>query len=103
MSEDEGADYLGLFQDSFKGSYANLEQTQARMKAERRAGLTPKQRNGPKAPPKVQINFRATEDFKARLEDLAKTLGLTVTDVITRGIEELEKSHACRRGKQPHG
>jgi hypothetical protein len=82
---EEGMDFLGAFKDRF----AARENTQARVKAERRAGMTPKQRERIKGPPKQQINFRATAETKALIEQIAERLDKTITEVMELTVKEL--------------
>lgn len=82
---EEGMDFLGAFKERF----AARENTQARVKAERRAGMTPKQRERIKGPPKLQINFRATAETKALIEKIGESLDRSITDVIELAIKEL--------------
>jgi hypothetical protein len=86
-TEEEGMDFVS----AFKGTFASHQAIEQRLKAERRAGLTPKQR-AKKGPPKKQINFRATAETKALIEALGEHLGKSVTDVIALAVEELAKS-----------
>ena len=82
---EEGMDFLGAFKDRF----AARENTQARVKAERRAGMTPKQRERMKGPPKQQINFRATAETKALIEQIAERLDKSITDVMELAVRDL--------------
>jgi hypothetical protein len=82
---EEGMDFLGAFRERF----AARENTQARVKAERRAGMTPKQRERIKGPPKQQINFRATAETKALIEKMAERLDKSITDVIELAVRDL--------------
>jgi len=82
---EEGMDFLGAFKDRF----AARENTQARVKAERRAGMTPKQRERIKGPPKQQINFRATAETKALIEQIAERLEKSITDVMELAVRDL--------------
>jgi len=82
---EEGMDFLGAFKERF----AARENTQARVKAERRAGMTPKQRERMKGPPKQQINFRATAETKALIEKMAERLDKSITDVIELAVRDL--------------
>jgi hypothetical protein len=76
-TEEEGIDFVS----AFVGQFASHQATEQRLKAERRAGLTPKQGARRKGPPKQQINFRATAETKALIEALGEHLGKNVTDV----------------------
>jgi hypothetical protein len=82
---EEGMDFLGAFKERF----ASRENTQARVKAERRAGMTPKQRERIKGPPKQQVNFRATAETKALIEKVAERLDKSITDVIELAVRDL--------------
>ena len=90
---EEGMDFLGAFHDKF----AAIENTAKRLKAERRTGLTPKQRQR-RGPPKKQTNFRATEQTRALLAALSahltKAEGRDVGqgDVIERALPLLARS-----------
>jgi hypothetical protein len=82
---EEGMDFLGAFKDRF----AARENTQARVKAERRAGMTPKQRERIKGPPKQQINFRTTAETKALIEQIAERLDKSITNVMELAVRDL--------------
>ena len=81
---EEGMDFLA----DLKGGFGLIERTRARLKAERRAGLTPKQR-AKKGPPKKQVNFRATAETRALIKAMSAHLDTDDTDVITRAIHAL--------------
>ena len=87
------------FKSVFKGTFGSIEGTQERLKAERRAGLTPKQR-AKKAPPKKQVNFRATAETRALIKALAEHLDVNVTDVMERAVHGLAESLPAFRGKK---
>jgi hypothetical protein len=88
MSEiEEGMD----FEKEFLGQFGNRERTRQRLKAERVAGMTHKQRVSRKIP-KTQINFRATATTKTSIDALAARLNMSQTDVIELAIAELAKS-----------
>jgi hypothetical protein len=94
MNDDEGMDFIS----GFKAAFGNPARTQARWKAERRAGLTPKQRarlRGRNTIPKTQMNFRVTSETKAQLEALSKALGVSMTDVLVQAVAAFSKT----RGK----
>jgi hypothetical protein len=80
-------DFLGAFREKF----AAPENAAKRIKAERRANLTPKQRRR-RGPPKKQTNFRATEQTRTLLAALSahltRTEGYDVGqgDVIERAL-----------------
>lgn len=97
MNDAEGIDFI----DGFKAAFGNLARTfgdpahtQARWKAERRAGLTPKQRAKLRGrTPKTQMNFRVTSETKAQLEALSKVLGMSMTDVLVQAVAAFSKTH----------
>lgn len=90
---EEGMDFVGAFRDKF----AAPENTTKRLKAERKANLTPKQRQR-RGPPKKQVNFRATAQTRALLEALSAYLtkadghDVGQGDVIERALPLLAKS-----------
>jgi hypothetical protein len=86
---EEGMDFVSAFKQKFASS---PESIQARLKAERRAGLTAKQRERARAIPKKQINFRATEETKKLIDALAKHLDKTATDVMELAVATLARS-----------
>jgi hypothetical protein len=89
-NDDEGM----AFADVFQGMFAPAEHTQARLKAERRAGLTPKQRASRSVGKDKQINFRATSETKALVKALGEHLGKRPSDVILQALETLAQSLA---------
>lgn len=82
------------FADVFKSKFGAGVDTKARLKAERRAGRTPKERNrGGKGPLRnVQMNFRGTARTKQLVELLAEKLGGSHADVFEEAIEQLAKA-----------
>lgn len=89
--EDEGTN-IAAFMSAFIGAgFANPAGTKARLKAERRAGLTPKQRQR-MSEPKKQVNFRASQETRARLARLAAHLDVSTTAVLLMAIEKLAAS-----------
>lgn len=89
---EEGLD----FESAFKGTFGDPKKTAERLKAERRAGLTPAQRRRSKGPPKTQVNFRATAETKALIDELAEHLGKSTTDVLVLAVEALAAKHPAR-------
>ena len=88
-AEDEGMDFVSMFAGEFK----NRDGVDARLRAEKIAGLTQKQRASRiKKTPKKQINFRASVETIALMDALAKHLEVGTTDVIVMAIEELAKA-----------
>ena len=94
MGDEEGMDFEAAFLRSVGpvADFGKNTDTEKRLKAERKAGQTAKQR-GKKTVPKMQINFRATAETKAQLAALSKLLDLSVTDVVGMAIAEFTKSH----------
>jgi hypothetical protein len=84
---DEGSNFLSAFKDRF----GSKERTTARAKAERRAGMTPKQRARIKGPPKTQKNFRASAETIAQLKALVAHTGQNETDEIVAAIAARHK------------
>ena len=75
----------------FIGEYAkSREGLEVRMKAERRANRTEKQRErARKVVPKKQVNFRASPQTKALMDQLCERLGKSQTDIVEQAIVEL--------------
>jgi hypothetical protein len=92
VESEEGMDFL----DQFKNRFKDRKRTEERLKAERVAAMTPKQR-GNRKPPKKQINFRATAETESQLDALAQHLGKSITDVIATAIDALAKAHLGRK------
>ena len=88
IESEEGADFVSAFKEKFAG---DPSRTKARANAERRAGMTPKQR-ARRGVPKAQKNFRASKETLAQLKALVARTGLTETDVIALAIDALAKS-----------
>lgn len=83
-SEEEGTEYAGIFVNRFGQNRTN---TEIRMKNERIAGMTPKQRQArAKKPPKKQINIRASDETRELIYALAAHLGKSVTDTVELAI-----------------
>jgi hypothetical protein len=92
VEEDDG------WADAFVGTYARSRAgLEERLKAERRAGRTAKQRERTRAVPKKQLNIRATAETKALIDRLCQRLGQSQTDVIELAVAELA---ARRLGKE---
>jgi hypothetical protein len=87
---EEGMDFEGQFHKLFATeSFASSDETQKRLKRERKASQTPKQR---RKVAKKQINFRATSETEALIKKLAGHLDKSVTDVIALAVEALAKT-----------
>lgn len=94
MSDRDDTD--ASFADVFKTKFATGVNTGARLKAERRAGRTPKERHrgGGKGPLRnVQINVRGTAQTKKLLEHLAEFMKGSHADVIEAAIEHFAKAN----------
>ena len=100
MSEVDETD--ASFADVFKRKFGTGVDTKARLKAERRAGLTPKERHrgGNRGPLRnVQMNFRGTAKTKklvaALVDKLCEMRGDEVSqaDVFEEAIEKLAKAY----------
>jgi hypothetical protein len=98
MSEADETDTS--FADVFKSKFAvNTPSTKAaldaRLKAERRAGRTPKERNRAGKGPlrNVQMNFRGTARTKQLVELLAERLGGSHADIFELAIEQMAKAN----------
>ena len=67
LDEFDSLDYDAIFGARAKATgkgYGNREDREARLRAERRAGLSPKQRERIGAPPKKIVNFRDRRDAR---------------------------------------
>lgn len=94
--DDEGADFLSAFKGAFGKSAGDAKKhLETRLKAERRAGRTPKERSrgGKGLSRPVQINFRASKDTQALLKALADKLECSVADVIEQAALAMAKTH----------
>lgn len=89
---DEGTDFAGQFGQMF----GTREATAKRLKAERQASKSPKQR-ARKAVRVEQINFRASAGTKALSKAIADKLGCSVADVMERALTELAKSQGVKQ------
>jgi hypothetical protein len=89
--EEDDRSWESAFQDRFKGR-GSVEQ---RLKDERKAGRTAKQRAA-KKPPKKQRNIRATDETNALIDKLSEHLKCTMTDVIERAIAQLARAEGLK-------
>jgi hypothetical protein len=96
VEEDDGG-----WADTFVGTYARSRAgLEERLKAERRAGRTAKQRErARKAVPKKQLNIRATAETKALIDRLCQQLGQSQTDVIELAVAELSAKRLGKEGR----
>jgi hypothetical protein len=96
VEEDDG--WAEAFVWPYAKSRSGLER---RIKAERRAGRTAKQRErARKAVPKKQLNIRATAKTKATLDQLCQHLDQSQTEIIELAIAELAAKHLGKEGQQ---
>ena len=89
MAEEHVEDFMAQFGRGRR--YGDPASTQERLKAERKAGQTAKQR-GKKSVAKKQLNIRATDETHALIAKLAAQLDTTATDIIELAVAELAKS-----------
>lgn len=83
MVDEEGTS----FESAFGSLFRQPSTLEARYKAERHAGQTPKQRERKKRKNRtVQINVRATEAVKALLDRVTESLGGSAGDHFERAI-----------------
>lgn len=89
------------FESAFGELFGKRTNTEARLKAERRAGLTAKQRDRKKPKGRdVQINVRATREVKELLDALSERLGGSVADQFERAIVAYAKANGIK-GSEP--
>ena len=89
------------FESAFGELFGKRPNTEERLKAERRAGLTAKQRTQSRKKLKgrdVQVNVRATREVKGLLDALAKGLGGSVADHFERAILAYAKANGAKGG-----
>jgi hypothetical protein len=85
--DEEGQDFVLAFGQAF----GNVANTDRRVKAERRAGMTSKQR-ARRAKKAATINFRCSDATRKIVEDLAAKFGSNFTDVMERAVAMLATS-----------
>jgi hypothetical protein len=97
MADEEGTS----FESAFTALFAKKTNTEARLKAERRAGLSPKQRDRKKVKGRdVQVNVRATRAVKELLDTLAERLGGSVADHFELAVLAYAKANGVSEGEQ---
>jgi len=92
--EIEGTDFEAIFGRIAKTTgkaYANREDRDKRLRSERKAGRTAKQRERMTVPKKL-VNFRASEETRALLKKLAQHFGEDQTSIILRSKDQLAAS-----------
>jgi hypothetical protein len=90
-SDDEGASYAEFIGVFTRETFAKPEHTRARLKAERRAGLSPKQR-AKRGEPKKQVNFRADDATRALIGRLSAHHKLDKTAILLLAIDKLAET-----------
>jgi hypothetical protein len=96
---DDEMDYAAL-RNAFRSKLAGAPAGNAeRLAAERRAGLSPKQR-ARRGTAKTQLNVRATDETRATIDALAGHLDVSITEVIARAVAALAKSTPGFEGKE---
>ena len=95
MPEDDEGSSLKVFAKMYGVDSAN---TEARLKSERRAARTPKQRSRV-ALRTAKLNFRVEPQHKALLKALAKAMDVSATDVVIKALEELARQQNGGRAK----
>lgn len=89
------------FESAFGALFGARTNTEARLKAERRAGLTPKQRDRKKLKNRdTQINVRATKAVKELLDTLTDKLGGSAADHFERAILAYAKANGIKGGEE---
>ena len=90
MSDDEGMDVEATFLKSFGpvgagGMQSRLASTEARLHAERRAGMTPKQR-AKRAEKTESLNCRCSPEIRALADALAAKLDCGISDMLAQAV-----------------
>lgn len=89
----EGIDFEAEFLKHFPqqaGTFGDPRNTEARLKAEKKAGRSPAQR-ARKVTRELQINFRASKQTRDLLNDLAAMKDISQADVIEAALPLLAK------------
>lgn len=82
--DEEGIDFSSVFRDKF----VSAARTEERLKAERRAGMTPRQR-AKRAKKTESLNFRCSPEVRALAATLAEKLDCGLSDVLERAVLDL--------------
>jgi hypothetical protein len=93
MSDDEGTDIEASVQKWMKGfgrvsAQQRLAETEARLKAERRAGMTPKQR-AKRAKKTESLNFRCSPELRALADALVAKLECGISEMLEKAVLKL--------------
>jgi len=83
-TDEEGIDFSSVF----RGRFVSAEHTELRLKAERRAGMTPGQR-AKRAKKTESLNFRCSPEVRALADTLAEKLECGLSDVLERALLDL--------------
>jgi len=94
--DEEGTDFVAAMKRHFVQAPASSS-TKERLKAERRAGRTPKQRVKRAKKPHA-LNFRASDETFALVVGLMAKLDADKTTVLERAIAHLAKSEGVKIG-----
>jgi len=94
--DDEGTDFVAAMKRQFRQAPAGSS-TKERLKAERRAGRTPKQRVRRAKKPHA-VNFRASDETFALVVGLMAKLEADKTAVLERAIAHLAKDEGIKIG-----
>lgn len=85
-TDEEGMDFEGIFRDRV----ASVTRTEERLRAERRAGMTSRQR-AKRAKKTETLNCRCTHEVRAMADALAEKLECGLSDVLERAILDLAR------------
>jgi hypothetical protein len=95
-AKEEGADFVGAMRKHLAQDPQSIS-TKERLKAERRAGRTPKQRVKRAKKPHA-LNFRASDETFALVVALMGKLGADKTTVLEHAIAALAKQEGVKVG-----
>jgi hypothetical protein len=93
-ADDEGLDFAAAMRQHFAGE-PQAAITEARLRAERRAGMTSKQR-AKRAKKTSSLNFRCSEEVRALAKAMAARLDCDLTDVMERAVIQLAKTEGVK-------
>ena len=91
--DEEGQDFVHAFSQVF----GDVTNTERRLKAERRAGMTSKQR-AKRAKKTSTVNFRCSHEDRQVVEALAAKLNTNFTGVMERAVALLAKAERIEDG-----
>ena len=87
--DEEGQDFV----QAFGQVYGDVANTRQRLKAERRAGMSSKQR-AKRAKKTATVNFRCSDSTRKQVEALAAKLDCNFTEVMERAVALLTQTEA---------